>query len=120
MRKILLAIATIILVALFFIYTSPSDFRSQSKIPFSSEQWKEGDLIMRASMADNLMTSDTLINLTRQEALELLGEPDINFEQSFLYRLDFGHIWWPGVVWPYEFRVHFDSTDKVIRAGYSD
>jgi len=120
MRNLLLGLLAALLLVLFFIYTSPSDFRSEQDIPFSSEQWQSGDAQKRAAMAKDLMHSDTLLDLSRQQTLELLGKPDVNYEQVFLYNLDFGHSWWPDAEWTYLFKVHFDSTEKVIQAGYSD
>lgn len=119
-RNIILGILATVLIGLALIYTSPNNFRPVEEKSFSSSSWKKGDARIRASMANDLMRSDTLLNLTKKETLELLGDPDMNFVKGYFYKLNFGHNWWPDDDWTYRFEVHFDSTMTVTHAGYSD
>ena len=61
-----------------------------SKEKFNSEKWKHKGLDwwmtdFREKMIDDLIQSDTLIGLSKEEVINLLGEPEQNEDTLFGY-----------------------------------
>jgi hypothetical protein len=120
LKNWLLIIVVVLLLIITFLFTSPSDFRTNQSEFFNQHEWKEGDKSDRSSMADHIVSSDTLVGFTHDEVIKLLNKPDFEHKEIFRYELDYGQNMWPGESWIYYLNIHFDSTGQVIRAGISD
>lgn len=118
-KKITIIISSLIFVALcgymLFSYTlaqmvvhdsAPND------IKFSSENWKEGNVRERGGMVDSFLDSVEQKSITRDEVINLLGQPDdmnqINSnKRSISYTVDKGHML------PYDLIFYIDSSNMV-------
>ncbi len=65
--------------------------------PFDSEKWRHGNRTVRGTMYFDLFEKHTLTNKTRDEVVQLLGEPDkklsVEGREVWLYRLDVRGEW---------------------------
>src|SRR2546423_5718507 len=65
--------------------------------PFDSEKWRNGNHTVRGTMYFDLFEKRTLTNKTKNEVVQLLGEPDkkvpVEGREVWLYRLDVRGEW---------------------------
>ncbi|WP_290967706.1 MULTISPECIES: hypothetical protein [Gracilimonas] len=120
LKNWVLIIVVVLLSTITFLFTSPSYFRTNQSELFNQNEWEEGDKSTRSSMADHIVTSDTLDGFTHDEVIKLLNKPDFEHQEIYRYELDYGHSMWPGESWIYYLNIHFDSTGHVISVGISD
>jgi hypothetical protein len=66
--------------------------RDYSSKPFDSQQWREGDAQTRGTMYFDLFAKRRLNGKTREQVVELLGEPDkqtsAESREVWLYRIE--------------------------------
>lgn len=67
-------------------------WRSYEKQPFDSAGWRNGDAVTRGTMYSDLGTTHALEGKSRDEVLEMLGEPDKKRPnakgEAWLYRVE--------------------------------
>ena len=51
-------------------------WRNYEQKPFDSQKWRDGDALERGTMIVDLLKKRTINGKTKDEVLELLGEPD--------------------------------------------
>jgi hypothetical protein len=88
-----------------------------SKIPFSTERWREGDFRQRGRMVGNLRDSDRLLGLTREEVAQLLGAPKDASVWEWQYVFVRSHLFMDlrSSDWPEWLVVSFDERSGRVR-----
>ena len=86
-------------------------WRSYDQKPFDSKKWRGGDAQERGTMFVDLTRKRIVSGKTKEEVLELLGEPDrkstVNDAEIWRYRIEFA-----GESATQEFPVTFGSNGK--------
>ena len=73
-RKVYILLIVILLIAILSIFiNSYQKKESQKPIPFSSDEWINGDFKERSRMLDDLENNYELIGMSREEIDEMLG-----------------------------------------------
>jgi hypothetical protein len=78
-------------------------------IPFDSAQWADADLRTRGRMVDDLLRRELLLGKTRNEVIQLLGEPDFDSTEELTYlsyQVDIGH------AYVYDMMIVFDPATR--------
>lgn len=107
------------IIVLCIAITSCKDFQSNDLV-FDQNQWKKADVRVRGRMCRSLLNQKILLEKTRDEAIEMLGEPDETNSSLIKYAVDLGaiHERW---IQKYFLVVIFDEkTQKVITAAMAD
>lgn len=117
----------VILLVLVFI-PSCKDLQSND-LPFNSDKWKAGDTRLRGRMESSLYRSrnELLIGKTQPEIRELMGEPDMIFQDecgpsliTYSYKFATGTVF-DG--WFIRIAIHVifnDKTGKAAQVNYLD
>jgi hypothetical protein len=103
------------LVFLCIAIVSCKDFQSND-LEFSPNEWQKSDARVRGRMYGDLLKQRLLLGKTRDEVIEMLGEPDHSELDFVKYAIDLGGI---NETWmqKYYLIVFFDKqTNKVIKA----
>ena len=95
-------------------------------IPFTAEAWQDADPEVRGHMTDDLLDRNVLDGMSRDEVIELLGEPDFEFgnsedrPQSLAY--DVGYLGMnPNAMFVFRSILHISfEDDGIIKDTYID
>jgi hypothetical protein len=87
--------------------------KSDNDLDFDSKKWKSGDIRTKGKMTDNLLNDSLLIGKTKDEILEMLGEPDQRTASRLHYTVDPG-IEYMNESWTYWFSVEIDTTSGKV------
>jgi hypothetical protein len=94
-------------------------WRDYTKKPFDSQQWKSGDAQTRGTMYFDLFVKRKLTGKSKDEVLELLGEPDKKTSSEglevWLYRIEIVGEWNRPA-----FPVSFDKNGKAFAGRVED
>lgn len=94
-------------------------WRNYEKKPFDSQQWKDGDRVTRGTMYFDLFEKRTLTGKSKDDVVELLGQPDkkITVEglEVWLYRVEIVGEWTRPV-----FPVSFDKNGRAFAGRVRD
>ena len=94
-----------------------------SQRSFDSELWRAGDVHQRARMVVDLRHSDLLLGRTRDEVSALLGSPDGELPNKWMYHWVTGSVLgdlMPFSDWLQWMVVEFDVTTRQVHKVYSE
>ncbi len=88
---------------------------TNEKIVFNKEEWQTGNRITKGKMADNIVSDSILIGRSKNNVIELLGQPDNSTDSCnrYYWIIDIGLNTGPlgiGDKWLFQLNVNFDST----------
>ena len=81
-----------------------------NSLPFDTQKWKEGNARERGSMSRNLIQKQILENKSKEEVIELLGDPDRDDTGCISYKLDLGG-YASMLEWSYKLQICFDQEN---------
>ena len=76
MKQWVFPVAVVVATGAFLLWVSGAGPLGLDCGDFSSEDWREQDRHARGDLADLLLECDTLNGLTREQTIQLLGNPD--------------------------------------------
>jgi hypothetical protein len=89
--------AVALLLTIFAIIACSSFVKDYKPREFDSAKWKNGNRTVRGTMYFDLFEKHTLSNKTRDDVVQLLGEPDkkvtVEGREVWLYRIDIRGEW---------------------------
>jgi len=94
--------------------SSCKDFQDNN-LKFEQNEWKKADVRIRGRMYRSLIEEKILLGKTRDEVIEILGEPEQTDPTFIKYAVDLGaiHERW---LQKYFFFVFFDEQTQKVRA----
>ncbi len=110
-----------LLLAMFFLGGGPQSlYQSVNSSTFDAEAWRIGDIWTRGTMVSDLLDREVLGGQNRAEVIALLGPPDHQRPDTFLYTLDIGQRW-GSTPWTYALHINFDpKTGRTSSVFYTD
>lgn len=101
-----------IILILIFCCIGCSREKQNNDLQFDSVIWKTADKKIRGRMAPDLEKSKLLIDKSRKEVIELLGQIDVKNEEQWIYLIDIGDIY------DFYFKINFDEKTGKVRSSY--
>ncbi len=82
----------LIITIICFASSACRDFQSNN-LAFSKDEWKKNNIRLRGRMSGSLLEQKHLLaEKTKEEIIEILGEPDESGNHYLKYRIDWGSI----------------------------
>lgn len=117
----------VIILSIFSLVTAcDTHTATNEKTDFNKDKWQAGDWLTKGKMVDNIASESILIGKTKNEVIELLGQPNDSTYTSdrYYWTIDRGLKTGPlglGGTWLFKLNVNFDTIDyKVNEVWISD
>ena len=109
----------LLVIAGAFMIAGPGVMERLRRTDFKSSSWIEGSPSDRARLVNDLVDSELLIGLTREQVSALLGPADFPVNEGIGYTIDRGHTF-GSTPWMYTLSIRFDETGRVEEAWVHD
>jgi hypothetical protein len=107
-----------LLLVLIFCFLTACDF-TLNNLKFDADKWKNADLRTRGRMLKDLKNSKILEGKTKSEVEELLGRPNSNIPNNWVYKIDLGHKF-GSHAWTYNLNVEFHTEAETVKRIYEN
>jgi len=104
----------IVLLLCCLMILSCKDFHANN-LEFNSKEWQENDLRLRGRMHSDLLRRNLLTGKTKEEVIQILGNPDEEYENTVKYGIDLGSIFERRLI-KYFIFVTFDEQTKIVKS----